>query len=91
MGQAVQQLVPGLPTSRHLAGDVTVFDGDQTKSLKFEREFGLYRLLNANHPMIQIPMQWVALALSFIKGDKVDQWVAGQANWLAMQVYGEND
>jgi DNA polymerase III alpha subunit (gram-positive type) len=41
--------------------------------------------------MIQIPMQWVALALSFIKEDKVDQWVAGQANWLAMQVYGEND
>lgn len=36
-------------------------------------------------------MQWVALALSFIKGDKVNQWVAGQANWLALQVYGEND
>ena len=41
--------------------------------------------------MIQIPMQRVALALSFIKGDKIDQWVAGQANWLAMQVYGENN
>ena len=36
-------------------------------------------------------MQRVALALSFIKGDKVDQWAYSMANWLAEQVYREDN
>lgn len=81
----------GIPTTRTLAGSVTTFDGDRSKSIDFEKEFGIYRLLNASHPMIRVPMQRVALALSFIKGEKVNQWTYTMANWLAEQVYRTHD
>ena len=42
----------GGDNSRNLQGTVTTFDGDRKQSIKFEKEFGLYRLINAHHPLI---------------------------------------
>ncbi len=72
---------------KHLARHVATFDGDQAKAQKFEKQFKLYRLLNATHPLIDVPMQWVALALTYIEGPKVDRWSQAYINKLARQVY----
>jgi len=40
------------------------------------------------HPLINVPLQRVALALSYIQGSKVDKWVQLYAEHLARQVYG---
>ena len=67
---------------------MTTFDKDWVKAQKFKKQFGLYRLLNTAHLLINVPMQWVALALTYIKGPKVDRWSQAYADKLAGQVYG---
>jgi hypothetical protein len=85
---AAQPAGATIPTARHLGGHVKLFEGDQSKFNKFEAEFGLYRLLNVNHPLVAVPMQWVALALSYIRGEKVQQFTCMQGDLLAARVYG---
>ena len=79
-----------VPVTKHLVGNVQTFDEDRSKSLLFEKQFGLYRMTNANHPLLSVPMQRVCLALGFIQGDKVNRWSHQYANYLAGQVYGVN-
>ena len=50
-------------------------------------EFGLARITNPNHQNMRVPMQRVALALSYIKGEDVDEWCHGYADTLAEEVY----
>ena len=76
--------------SGRLVGSVSYFDGDRSKTHKFEKEFGLYRMLNNNNPTVNVPFTRVALALTFIKGDKVDLWSQQYADYLAGLVYGIN-
>ena len=66
-----------------LYGKLPKFDGDKTKSLQFEKEFGLCRLLNSEHAAMKVPMLRIALALSCMEGEKVDQWKGAYANKLA--------
>ena len=40
------------------------------------------------HPLINVLLQRVALALSYIQGSKVDKWAQLYAEHLARQVYG---
>ena len=77
----------GTPRSHHLEGKLQTFNGDRSKSKDFEKNFGLYRLLNVMHPLISVPLQRVALALSYIQGPKVDKWAQLYAEYLAGQVY----
>ena len=44
---------------------IDIFDGDRTKAKKFQMEFGLAQMTNPNHQNMRIPMQRVALALSY--------------------------
>jgi hypothetical protein len=55
------------------------------------REFELYHLINVNNRKITTPASQVALALSFIKGPKVDTWVFNQAKQLALHLYGDQN
>ena len=55
-------------------GHVNDFNGDRTKARKFQNEFGIVRMLNPRHQLFRVPMQRTALALSYIKGDAVDEW-----------------
>ena len=64
LGQAQDDM----PVVRNLTGTIDKFEGDRSKALEFEKQFGIYRLLNTAHPHMRNPMQRVALALSHIKG-----------------------
>ena len=50
-------------------------------------EFGLVRMTNPNHQNMRVPMQRVALALSYIKGEDIDEWCHRYADTLAEEVY----
>jgi hypothetical protein len=51
------------------------FDGDRTKAEAFLRELRLYMMANQGVPGFESPIRHVAIALTFIKGSKVDGWV----------------
>jgi hypothetical protein len=51
------------------------FDGDRTKAEAFLRELRLYMMANQGVPGFESPIRHVAIALTFIKGPKVDGWV----------------
>jgi hypothetical protein len=51
------------------------FDGDRTKAEAFLRELRLYMMVNQGVPGFESPIRCVAIALTFIKGLKVDGWV----------------
>ena len=50
-------------------------------------EFGLARMMNLNYQNMRVPMQRVALTLSYIKGEDVGEWCHGYADILAEEVY----
>jgi hypothetical protein len=52
-----------------------IFDGDRTKAEAFLTEFLRYLMLNHGVPGLESPIRQVALALTLIKGEKVDLWV----------------
>jgi hypothetical protein len=84
-----QNPAQAVQASRHLAGSLEAFDGDRAKSLDFEKNFGIYRMLNYANPMIAVPMQRIALALTYIKGPKVNNWSHQYADYLADQVWNQ--
>jgi hypothetical protein len=51
------------------------FDGERTKAEAFLRELRLYIMANQGVPGFESPIRRVAIALTFIKGPKVDRWV----------------
>jgi hypothetical protein len=52
----------------------TVFDGDRTQSDRFLKEFKQWRLLNRNHDEMKQPYNRVLMALTYIKGPRVEDW-----------------
>jgi hypothetical protein len=64
----------------------TTFDGDRSKADQFITQFGLFRIINDRNPVITNPKQRVALALTYIRGPKVDAWVAQQYDALSTKV-----
>jgi hypothetical protein len=59
-----------------------------TKTLQFVREFELWRRIEPKTPQDEDPSRRVALALSCIKGDKVNNWVFQQIGILTRKVEG---
>jgi hypothetical protein len=51
------------------------FDGERTKAEVFLRELRLYMMVNQGVPSFESPIRHVAIALTFIKGPKVNGWV----------------
>ena len=70
-----------------MSSHIDIFNGDQTKAKKFQIEFGLARMTNLHHQNMRVPMQRVALALSYIKGEEVDEWSHKYADQLANKAY----
>ena len=66
-----------------------IFDGNRQKTTKFVREFDLWRMCNINAEVMTNPFQRVAVALSYIKGSCVDDWVAQEAKKMVDRVYGQ--
>jgi hypothetical protein len=65
-----------------------VFNGTHSKSNKFLWEFRLYHLTNYRTEVMKSLVEWVALALSYIWGLNVDNWVECTMNqMLAMTTH----
>jgi len=67
------------------------FDGDRSKMNHFLTRFGLFRMINKTHVVFTNPMRRVALALTYIRGPKVDAWVSQQFDVLRVKVFGDGD
>jgi len=55
-----------------------IFDGDRTKSKAFISDLKIYFRINRNHPDVKNYHTRVFVALSFIKGPNVVNWVDAQ-------------
>ena len=65
-----------------------IFDGQRKNAAKFMREFGLWKICNVQNEAMINPFQRIALALSYMKGPKVDDWVLQQGDNLTVRVQG---
>ncbi len=50
------------------------FDGDRKMAKKFLNDFKTYKFLNRKNETMRIPANRIALALTFIKGEHVQDW-----------------
>ena len=74
------------PTNENLIGaPPTTFDGDRSEADRFITQFGLFRIINDRNAVITNPKRRVALALTYIRGPKVDAWVAQQHYLLSIK------
>ena len=59
-----------------------IFEGDQTKAESFLREFSTYLLVNYDVPVLTSFIKRITIALTCIKGPKVNRWMQQQLKWL---------
>ena len=59
-----------------------IFTGDRARSDTFWNEVRRYKLLNRHNEAISNPFNRVLTVLSYIKGDRVEDWVDGKAQKL---------
>jgi hypothetical protein len=72
---------PAAPNGGGMKGNPpTVFNGDRSKSEEFLKEMKLYWMANSRTPSMQLPYERVAIALGYIRGPKVDNWVLREMN-----------
>jgi Retrotransposon gag protein len=64
----------------------TIFTGDQSLSETFMRDFKIYKIMNPLADVMKQPYARVAMALSLIRGPKVDDWVDEQLKELEQKV-----
>ena len=55
----------------------TIFSGDRSKSDDFLREFKIYQMANSQNNSMLVPLDQIGLAISFIRGPNVNDWVEG--------------
>jgi hypothetical protein len=67
----------------------TIFDGARSKTSQFMTEFQLWWMINSQAKVMSNPFSRIALCLSFIKGPRVDNWVAEKINQLRRAVLGD--
>jgi hypothetical protein len=59
-----------------------IFDGERDKADTFMNELLGYLLLNHSVLGFESPIRQVTMALTLIKGPRVDQWVRDMTTWL---------
>jgi len=63
----------------------SVSDGDRKYTTQSMRDFGLYQIIDAANLAVDIPIPRITLALSYMHGRKVDDWVLQQRDQLALR------
>ncbi len=58
-----------------------IFNGDRQQADAFINELLTYICINTGVTRFESPMRKIAMALTYIKGDKVDRWVKRIAEW----------
>jgi hypothetical protein len=84
------QLPVGITEYSFIYGDLEgnpprIFDGDRSKTEWFITQFRLFCMINDGNPIITNPKRRVALALTYIRGPKVEAWVTQQCDALSMK------
>jgi hypothetical protein len=65
-----------LPMNGSLKGTTPViFNGNRKNMKKFTQEFALYCMINQDSVMMKNPYTYTALALSFLRGPTINNWV----------------
>ena len=72
---------PAPPHDKLSGQQPTIFKGDRCKSKGFIQEWNIYRGINRATPQMTNPLSHVLMLLSFIKGDKVQEWTQEQLHW----------
>ena len=62
-----------------------IFEGNPSKAEHFIYEFAAYFMAHDDELVLASPVAQVALMLSQVKGEEVDQWVNQQLQWLELQ------
>ena len=62
-----------------------IFEGNPSEAENFIYEFAAYFMAHDDKPELDSPVARVALTLSRVKGEEVDQWVDQQLQWLELQ------
>ena len=62
-----------------------IFKGNPSEAENFIYEFAAYFMAHDDEPVLASPVARVALTLSRVKGEEVDQWVDQQLQWLKLQ------
>jgi len=66
----------------HVIGSLPrIFDGDRQQADAFINELLTYIRVNIGVPGFESPMRKITMALTYIKGDKVNRWVERIAEW----------
>ena len=58
----------------------TIFTGDRSLSNKFLREFRIYQMANRENPAMNVALDRIRIAISYIHGPNVDNWVEHMLN-----------
>jgi len=58
------------------------FEGERDKAKAFMNDFLLYTVANRGVPGFESPLRRITLALTLIKGPRVDHWVGDMTTWL---------
>lgn len=87
------QWQPGpLPSSdsRDLKGTApAIFDGNRKNMEQFMQEFTLYQMINQESPIMKYAYTCTTLALSFMRGAAIDDWVLRQTDQLYVRCNGD--
>ena len=59
----------------------TIFEGDRRKLEAFMQEWNIYHGINRYTPQMINPFSQILMFLSFIKGEKVQEWTQAQLRW----------
>ena len=76
----------GQPPDKLAGQPPMIFKGDRRKSEAFIQEWNIYQGLNQATPHIINPFSMALLFLSFIKGEKVQEWTQEQLRWAIKYV-----
>jgi hypothetical protein len=68
--------------SKPLGALPTIFEGDHTKAESFLCEIKTYFIINHNVPSLRSFIKQIAIALTCIKGPKVNRWMEQQLDWV---------
>jgi hypothetical protein len=81
--------LPGIQNGTLKGAMPTTFDGDRAKTNQFIQEFGLYCVVNLDNATIVSPFRRIALALTFMRRPKVDDWVIQYIDHVGTKVYSD--
>ena len=65
-----------------------VFNSDRSKSNKFLEDFKVYRMVNQGNQTMRIPLERVALILTYIKGKNIQDWRTRMVNEIERLTHG---